>query len=79
VVIFSLALFAASAAIEGAITSCVIQAIEKRNTAWVQKRRASNRRTLTVISRPAIALGAVGLPAARRRPTEFSGWGFRWA
>jgi cobalt/nickel transport system permease protein len=68
VVAISLGLFAASAAIEGAITILVIQAIEKLNVGYVQKPRASNRRTLAVFSGAAIALGAVGFLVASSAP-----------
>jgi len=68
VVAVSLALFAASAAIEGAITICVVEAIEKLNAGFVQKPRASSRRTLVVFSGAAIALGAVGFLVASAAP-----------
>jgi cobalt/nickel transport system permease protein len=68
VVFISLALFAASAAMEGAITILVIQAIEKLDVGYVQKPRASNRRTLAVFSGAAIALGAVGFLVASAAP-----------
>jgi cobalt/nickel transport system permease protein len=68
IVMVSLALFAASAAIEGAITIGVIRAIEKLNAGFVQKPQASNRRTLAVFSGAAIALGAVGFLAASAAP-----------
>jgi cobalt/nickel transport system permease protein len=66
--VVSLALFAASAAIEGVITICVIQAIEKLNAGYVQKPRASNQRTLAVFSGAAIALGVVGFLVASAAP-----------
>jgi cobalt/nickel transport system permease protein len=67
-VVLSLALFAASAAIEGAITICVVQAIAKLNAGFVSKPRASNQRTLAVLSSAAIALGAVGFLVASAAP-----------
>src|SRR5579862_9351170 len=68
VILVSMALFAASAAIEGAITVCVTQAIEKLNVGYVQTPRALNRRTLTIFSAAAIALGAVGFLVASTAP-----------
>jgi len=67
-VIVSLALFLASAAIEGAITICVVQAIEKLNPGFVQKPGASSRRTLALFSGAAIALGAIGFLVASTAP-----------
>jgi cobalt/nickel transport system permease protein len=64
----SLALFAASAAIEGAITIAVIQAMEKLNSGFVRKPGASNKRTLAVFSAAAIALGVVGFLVASTAP-----------
>ena len=68
VVAISLALFAASAAIEGAITICVIQAIEKLNAGFVQRPHGSSRRTLAVFSLAAVALGLVGFLVASASP-----------
>jgi cobalt/nickel transport system permease protein len=68
VALISLVLFAASAAIEGAITVCVIQAIEKLNRGFVQSARSANRRTLAVFSGVALALGAVGFLLASAAP-----------
>src|SRR5271168_754517 len=56
----SLALFAASAAIEGVITMGVIQAMDKLNAGFLIKPQSSNRRTLAVLSGAAVALGAAG-------------------
>src|ERR1700688_3506847 len=67
-VLVSMALFAASAAIEGAITICVIQAIERLNTGFVAQPRASNRRALAVLGGAAVALGAVGFLVASAAP-----------
>lgn len=68
VIIISLTLFAASAAIEGAITIGVIRAVEKLNTGFIQKPQVSNRRTLAALSAAAIALGAVGFLVASAAP-----------
>jgi cobalt/nickel transport system permease protein len=68
VVAISLGLFAASAAIEGAITICVIQAIEKLNTGFVERPHASSRRTLAVLSVAAVTLGLVGFLVASASP-----------
>jgi cobalt/nickel transport system permease protein len=67
-VLVSLALFAASAAIEGAITISVLQAIQKLNAGFVVQPRASNRRTLAVLGGAAIVLGAVGFLVASAAP-----------
>jgi cobalt/nickel transport system permease protein len=67
-VLVSLALFAASAAIEGAITLGVMQAIAKLDAGFVPEPRASNRRTLAILGGAAIALGAVGFLAASAAP-----------
>jgi len=64
----SLALFAASAAIEGAITIAVIQAMEKLNAGFVRKPGGSGSRTLAVFSGAAIALGVVGFLVASTAP-----------
>jgi cobalt/nickel transport system permease protein len=67
-VLVSMALFAASAAIEGAITICVIQAIGRLNSGFIAQPRASNRRTLAVLGGAAVALGAVGFLVASAAP-----------
>jgi cobalt/nickel transport system permease protein len=67
-VLVSMGLFAASAAIEGTITIGVIQAITKLDTGFVPQARASNRRTLAILGGTAIALGAVGFLAASAAP-----------
>lgn len=67
-VLVSMALFAASAAIEGAITICVIQAIGRLNRGFVAQPRDSNRRTLAVLGGAAVALGAVGFLVASAAP-----------
>jgi cobalt/nickel transport system permease protein len=68
VVVVSLALFAASAAIEGAITICVMQAIGKLNAGLVQKAQGSSPRAMAVLSGAAISLGAVGFLVASAAP-----------
>jgi cobalt/nickel transport system permease protein len=68
IVVVSLALFAASATIEGVITVCVMQAIERLNPGFVQKPQTSNRSTMIVLSVTAMALGAVGFLVASAAP-----------
>lgn len=67
-VLVSLALFAVSALIEGAITISVVQAIEKLNPGLVQKPEASNWRALSVLSGVALVLGLVGFLWASAAP-----------
>jgi cobalt/nickel transport system permease protein len=67
-VLVSIALFAASAAIEGAITVCVIQAIEKLRSPVLRQPGTTSRRTLVAISGAAIILGAVGFLVASTAP-----------
>jgi cobalt/nickel transport system permease protein len=67
-IVVSLALFAASAAIEGAITICVIEGIEKLNAGFVRKPRVSSPRTLAVVGGAAMLLGAVGFLIASAAP-----------
>jgi cobalt/nickel transport system permease protein len=68
VVMLSMALFAISALIEGAITISVLQAIEKLNPALVQKPDRSNWRMLAGLSGVALALGMVGFLWASSAP-----------
>ena len=67
-VLASMALFAISALIEGAITISVVQAIEKLNPRLVHKPGASNWRSLSVLSGVALALGLVGFLGASSSP-----------
>ena len=64
----SVVLFAASAAIEGAITVCVVQAIEKLNSGLLRSPQTNSRRTLTVLSGAAILLGSAGFLLASTAP-----------
>jgi cobalt/nickel transport system permease protein len=67
-ILVSIALFAASAAIESAITVCVIQAIEKLRSPVLRQPGTTSRRTLAAISGAAIVLGAVGFLVASTAP-----------
>jgi cobalt/nickel transport system permease protein len=67
-VLVSMALFAISALIEGAITISVVQAIERLDPKFVQKPEASNWRALTVLSGIALVLGLVGFLWASSAP-----------
>jgi len=67
-VLVSMALFAMSALIEGAITISMVQAIEKLNPGLVQKPDASNWRAISVLSGVALALGLVGFLWASSAP-----------
>jgi cobalt/nickel transport system permease protein len=69
-ILVSMALFAMSALIEGAITISVMQAIQKLNPGLVQKPQpeTSNRRVLVVLSGVALALGLVGFLWASSAP-----------
>jgi len=67
-VLVSMALFAMSALIEGAITISVVQAIERLNPGLVQKPEASNWRSLAVLSGVALVLGLVGFLWASSAP-----------
>src|SRR5579864_2314688 len=67
-VLVSMALFAVSALIEGAITISVVQAIEKLNPGLVQKPRAANWRALFILGGAALALGLVGFLWASSAP-----------
>ena len=67
-VLASLALFAISALIEGAITISVVQALEKLNPGFVQKPGASNWRALTALGAAALSLGLAGFLWASSAP-----------
>jgi cobalt/nickel transport system permease protein len=68
VILISLALFIVSAAIEGAITVSLVQAIEKLNPSFVQKPEASSGRALAVLSSAALVLGIAGFLLASTAP-----------
>jgi cobalt/nickel transport system permease protein len=68
VILLSMALFAMSALIEGAITVAVVQAIEKLNPGLVQKAEPSGGRALAVLSGAALLLGGVGFLMASSAP-----------
>src|SRR5271166_6496280 len=67
-VIVSMALFAMSALIEGAITISVVQAVERLNPGLLQKPEATNWRSLAVLSGVALALGLAGFVWASSAP-----------
>ena len=67
-VLVSMALFAISALIEGAITISVVQAIEKLNPGFVQKAGASNWRAVTALGAVALSLGVAGFLWASSAP-----------
>jgi cobalt/nickel transport system permease protein len=68
VILMSLALFAMSALIEGAITVAVIQAIEKLNPGFVQRTNATSGRIAVALSIAAVLLGGVGFLMASSAP-----------
>ena len=68
VILLSLALFAMSALIEGAITIAVVEAIEKLNPGLVQKTRASSGRAIVALGVAALLLGGVGFLMASSAP-----------
>lgn len=68
VILISLALFAMSALIEGAITIAVVQAIEKLNPGLIQKKQPSSGRALIALSTAAVLLGGVGFLMASSAP-----------
>ena len=67
-ILLSLALFAISALIEGAITISVVQAIEKLNPGLVQKPEAPRWRVIAAFSAVALALGLAGFLWASTAP-----------
>ncbi len=66
VILISLALFAMSALIEGAITVAVVQALERLG--FVQKAEASSGRAVVALSAAALLLGGVGFLMASSAP-----------
>src|SRR5258708_32113615 len=68
VLLISLALFAMSALIEGAITVAVVQAIEKLNPGFTQKAQSSGNRAIAALSIAALLLGGVGFLMASSAP-----------
>ena len=77
VLLVSLALFAISALIEGAITVSVVQAIEKLNPGFVRKPDASKRRALAVLSAAALLLGIAGFLLASSAPDGIQNLGLQ--
>jgi cobalt/nickel transport system permease protein len=67
-ILISMALFAMSAAIEGAITVAVVEAIERLNPRLAQKTHASSGRAIVLLSAAAILLGGVGFLLASSAP-----------
>lgn len=67
-VLVSLGLFCVSAAIEGAITMSVLEAVERLNQGWVRKPASGNRRTLLVLSGIAVSLVLAGFLMASAAP-----------
>jgi cobalt/nickel transport system permease protein len=68
VILISLALFAMSALIEGAITVAVVEAIEKLNPGLVQKTQPSSGRAIVAVGAAALLLGVVGFLMASSAP-----------
>ena len=68
VILISVGLFAVSALVEGAITTSVIQMIEKLNPAFIAKPQESNGRVLAVLSSAAVLAGACGILLASTAP-----------
>lgn len=67
-ILLSLALFAVSALIEGAITVSVIQALEKLNPSFVPKRDPSQRRAVAALGAAALILALGGFLLASSAP-----------
>jgi cobalt/nickel transport system permease protein len=68
VIFASVALFAVSALIEGAITISVVGALERLNSAFVHKPETSPRRMVAALGSGAIVLGAAGFLFASTAP-----------
>ena len=68
VVLASVALFAVSALIEGAITISVLGVLERLNSAFVRKPDASPRRAVAALSSAAVVLGTGGFLFASTAP-----------
>jgi hypothetical protein len=64
----SLALFAVSAVLEGAITVAAVRAIERLNPAWVAGPRPASSRTLAGVGLAALLLVVIGTLAASAAP-----------
>lgn len=64
----SLALFAVSALLEGAITLAVMQAIERLNPAWVRRAEGSSFRVVGSVAAAAVLLAVVGILFASAAP-----------
>jgi cobalt/nickel transport system permease protein len=68
VILISLALFAMSALMEGAITVAVVEAIEKLNPGLVRRTDPSSGRAIAALSCAAVLLGGVGFLMASAAP-----------
>jgi hypothetical protein len=77
VILVSLALFAMSAAIEGAITITVVQAIEKLNPSFIRKPYASSGTVLRALSCTAVLLGVAGFLLASTAPDGIQNLGIQ--
>ena len=71
----SLGLFAVNAAIEGAITVSVVQALDKLNPGFVQRPDKSTSRILVVLSTAALLLGMAGFLLASSAPDAIQSLG----
>ncbi len=71
----SLGLFAVNAAIEGAITISVVQALDRLNPGFVQKPARSNSRVLIVLSTAGVLLGIAGFLLASSAPDAIQSLG----
>jgi cobalt/nickel transport system permease protein len=80
----SLALFAVSAVLEGAITVAAVRAIERLNPAWVAGPRPATSRTLAGVGLAALLLVVIGTLAASAAPDGIErltaqGFGAPWS
>jgi cobalt/nickel transport system permease protein len=71
----SLGLFAVNAAIEGAITIAVVQALDKLNPGFVQKPGRSENRILVALSTAGVVLGMAGFLLASSAPDAIQNLG----
>jgi cobalt/nickel transport system permease protein len=69
----SVGLFVISAALEGAITVAVVQAIDRLNPTWIPAPAAAPRRTTGLIGVCAILLAAVGILVVSASPDTIAG------
>lgn len=77
ILLVSLALFAMSALIEGAITVAVVQAIEKLNPGFIQKTQRPGNRAIAGLSIAALLLGGVGFLMASSAPDGIQNLGIQ--